>query len=87
MSKSPILEFNIGDRLRWTDARDWWNSTVEKIRAIEGDIDLLDYWGVAIQISNLILINSAPKLKPSPANKLQEFSKLGVASVNQEAAA
>lgn len=87
MSKSPILEFNIGDRCSWTDAPDWWNPTGEKIRAIEDDTALLDYWGVAIPVSHLILIDSAPKSESPPAKKLQEFPKLGIASVNEGVAA
>lgn len=87
MSKSPNLEFKIGDRCSWTDAPDWWNPTGEKIRAIEGDTALLDYCGIAIPISNLILINCAPKPESSPANKLKEFPKLGIANVNGGVAA
>lgn len=87
MSASPNLEFNIGDRCSWTNAPDWWNPTGEKIRGIEGDTALLDYSAVAIQIAHLILINSAPKPESSPANKLKEFPKLGIANVNGGVAA
>lgn len=87
MNASPNPEFKIGDRCSWTNAPDWWNPTGEKIRDIQGDTALLDYWGVAIPISNLILISCAPLPESSPANKLTEFPKSGVASLNEEAAA
>ena len=87
MSAATNPEFKIGDRCSWTNAPDWWNPTGEKILAIEGDTALLDYWGVAIPISNLILISCAPKPESSSANKLTEFPKSGVASLNEEAAA
>ncbi|MHC5722572.1 MAG: hypothetical protein ACYT04_24215 [Nostoc sp.] len=83
MRGSPNLEFNIGDRLRWTDAPDCWNPTGEKIRGIGDDTALLDYSAVAIPISHLILINSAPKLESSPSEKSKVFPSLGKISVNK----
>lgn len=87
MNASPNPEFKIGDRCSWTNAPDWWNPTGEKIRAIEGDTALLDYWGVAIPISNLILIDSAPKPEPSPLEKSKIFPDMGKITLNKGVAA
>ena len=87
MSGSYNLEFNIGDRLRWTDAPDCWNPTGEKIRGIGDDTASLNCWAVAISISHLILINCAPKLESSPSEKSKVFPSLGKITVNKGVAA
>lgn len=87
MSAATNPEFKIGDRLLWTDAPDCWNPTGEKIRAIEGDTALLDYSAVAIPISHLILVSSAPKLESSPSERSKFFPVLGKVTVNKGVAA